>query len=109
MEHTLQVGRIFFREKQQDGFSEYSRELTDLEDLRNFLRINMITRVSLRINLRSLNRYINIKSLINPKELTQNDFDILSGKSKDIIGIIIIYSTVANKSQILKTINNLKN
>jgi len=74
MEHTLQINLILFREKQQDGFSEWSREIGDVESLRNYLRTSRIGRVSLRTFLSPLNRFVTIKSWVTPDQLTHDNF-----------------------------------
>jgi hypothetical protein len=74
METRSKTNLIIFREKQQEGFSEWSQELGDLECLRNYLKTKRIGRISLRTFLSPLNKFITIKSYVTPQQLTSDNY-----------------------------------
>jgi hypothetical protein len=81
MENINKPLPITFREGQNQGFVEWKQEFNNLESLKNYMRIKMINRISLRTFVGPIDKMITLKSHVTPADLTQENYRWLQDSS----------------------------
>jgi len=74
---------ITFKEGQKDKMKVWNYRFENLESLRNYLKIKMIQRVSIRAFVSGLNKMVTLKSYIAPNDLTEENYNWLSEGGSD--------------------------
>lgn len=83
---------ITFREGNKQHLVEWTKEFSNIESLRNYMRVKMIQNISLRVFVRPMDKMITLKSYIQPADLTMDNYKwLLDSESSGEKFIVVNY------------------
>jgi hypothetical protein len=90
MENMNKPVPVTFRAGHDQDFVEWKHEFSDMESLRNYMKLKMIRNISLRVFVRPIDKMITLKSFVTPSELTTDNYKwLLDADSADEKFIVV--------------------